>query len=314
MTASFPKKPSVNNDYLARFVEWLDVEKGYSQHTMTNYQRDVEDFFAFAEEPPDLASLDPLVVRSYVYHLNTRCKSSSVARKLSALHTFFRFLRREKIVAADPFSHVSMPKQGKYIPVFLTVDEVFSLLEAPDARDTFAVRDRAILELLYATGMRVAELASLNIDRVDFQAGMVKVSGKGNKERLVPMGDPALDMLNAYLPQRQELTAARVKRGLRPEKDALFLNARGGRITTRSIERLVSFYAGRAGIMAQVTPHALRHSFATHLLEMGADLRSVQELLGHASLSTTQKYTHLTLDHLMEVYDAAHPKAKRGLD
>ncbi len=311
MTASFPKKPSANNDCLARFVEWLDVEKGYSPHTLTNYQRDVEDFLAFAEEPPDLAALDPLFVRSYVYHLNSRCKSSSVARKLSALRTFFRFLIREKIVASDPFSQVSMPKQGKYIPVFLTVDEVFSLLEAPDGRDTFAMRDRAMLELLYATGMRVAELAGLNLDRVDFQAGMVKITGKGNKERLVPTGDPALDMLNLYLPQRQELTAARVKRGNKPEKDALFLNVRGGRITTRSIERLVSFYAGRAGLLAQVTPHALRHSFATHLLEMGADLRSVQELLGHASLSTTQKYTHLTIDHLMEVYDAAHPKARR---
>lgn len=311
MTASFPQKPSANDDHLARFVEWLDVEKGYSPHTMTNYQRDVEDFFAFAEEAADLAALDPLFVRSYVYHLNSRCKSSSVARKLSALRTFFRFLLREKIVANDPFSHVSMPKQGKYIPVFLTVDEVFSLLEAPDANDTFAMRDRAILELLYATGMRVAELAALNIDRVDFHAGMVKITGKGNKERLVPTGDPALDMLHKYLPQRQELTAARVKRGNKPDKDALFLNARGGRITTRSIERLVSSYAGRAGIMAQVTPHALRHSFATHLMEMGADLRSVQELLGHASLSTTQKYTHLNIDHLMEVYDASHPKARR---
>jgi integrase/recombinase XerC len=311
MTASFPQKLSANDDYLARFVEWLDVEKGYSPHTMTNYQRDVEDFFAFAEEAADLAALDPLFVRSYVYHLNSRCKSSSVARKLSALRTFFRFLLREKIVASDPFSHVSMPKQGKYIPVFLTVDEVFSLLEAPDANDTFAMRDRAILELLYATGMRVAELAALNIDRVDFREGMVKITGKGNKERLVPTGDPALDMLNKYFPQRQELTAARVKRGNKPDKDALFLNARGGRITTRSIERLVSSYAGRAGIMAQVTPHALRHSFATHLLEMGADLRSVQELLGHASLSTTQKYTHLNIDHLMEVYDASHPKARR---
>jgi integrase/recombinase XerC len=311
MTASFPQKLSANDDYLARFVEWLDVEKGYSPHTMTNYQRDVEDFFAFAEEAADLAALDPLFVRSYVYHLNSRCKSSSVARKLSALRTFFRFLIREKIVESDPFSHVSMPKQGKYIPVFLTIDEVFSLLEAPDANDTFAMRDRAILELLYATGMRVAELAALNIDRVDFREGMVKITGKGNKERLVPTGDPALDMLNKYFPQRQELTAARVKRGNKPDKDALFLNARGGRITTRSIERLVSSYAGRAGIMAQVTPHALRHSFATHLLEMGADLRSVQELLGHASLSTTQKYTHLNIDHLMEVYDASHPKARR---
>ena len=311
MTAGFQKKPAANASFLARFVEWLDVEKGYSLHTMTNYRRDIEDFFAFTASSPDLASLDPQLARSYVYHLNARCKSSSVARKLSALRTFFRFLLREKIVAADPFAAVSTPKQGKYIPVFLTVDEMFSLLEAPAAGDAFAMRDRAMLELLYATGMRVAELAGLNLDRVDFQAGMVRITGKGNKERLVPSGDPALDMINRYLPQRTELMAGRVKRGLSPERDALFLNGRGGRLTPRSIERLVSFYAQRAGIAAQVTPHALRHSFATHLLEMGADLRSVQELLGHASLSTTQRYTHLTIDHLMAVYDAAHPKARR---
>jgi integrase/recombinase XerC len=312
MTAGFQKKPAAPGSPLARFVEWLDVEKGYSLHTTTNYQRDIEDFLAYIAASPDLDALDPQLARSYVYHLNTRCKSSSVARKLSALRTFFRFLLRENIVAADPFAAVSTPKQGKYIPVFLTVDEVFSLLEAPRAVDTFAMRDRAILEMLYATGVRVAELAALDLDRVDFQSGMLRIRGKGNKERLVPMGDPALDMLNCYLPQRGELMAGRVKRGLPPERDALFLNGRGGRLTTRSIERLVGFYAQRAGLAAQVTPHALRHSFATHLLEMGADLRSVQELLGHASLSTTQRYTHLTIDHLAAVYDAAHPKARRS--
>ncbi|MBI5557901.1 MAG: tyrosine recombinase XerC [Deltaproteobacteria bacterium] len=311
MTASFHKKPANNDYYLSHFVEWLDVEKGYSPHTLSNYQRDIEDFFSFAKEPLTLSSLDLSLVRSYVYHLNSRCKSSSVARKLSALRTFFRFLLKEQIVFHDPFANISMPKQGKYIPVFLTVDEVFSLLEEPRGNDAFANRDRAILELLYATGVRVAELAALNIDRLDFQSEMVRVTGKGNKERIVPMGYPAIDMIKKYLPQREELTADRVKRGHKPEAHALFLNGRGGRLTTRSVERLVSFYAARAGLAAKVTPHALRHSFATHLLEMGADLRVVQELLGHASLSTTQRYTHLTIDHLMEVYDASHPKAKR---
>ncbi|OKY75056.1 MAG: tyrosine recombinase XerC [Desulfobulbaceae bacterium DB1] len=312
MTDTFQKKAGPGGQLLPLFVEWLKVEKGYSPHTVTNYQRDIEEFFSFAPEGVNAVAPDPQFVRSFVYHLNARCKSSSVARKLSALRTFFRFLIRENHVASDPFANVSMPKQGRYIPVFLTVDEVFTLLEEPGRRDPFFLRDRAILELLYSTGIRVSELAGLNVDRVDFYGGMVRVRGKGNKERLVPMGEPASDMLQSYLPERLQLLAERRKRGSKTDENPLFLNSRGGRLTTRSVERLVSFYAARAGIAAQVTPHALRHSFATHLLEMGADLRAVQELLGHASLSTTQKYTHLNVDHLMQVYDAAHPKAKRG--
>jgi integrase/recombinase XerC len=173
------------------------------------------------------------------------------------------------------------------------------------------LRDRAILELLYSTGIRVAELVSRNLEDLDFESEMLKVRGKGNKERLVPVGRPARESVLAWLPSRQQLTRERASRGLEPDKEALFLNSRGSRLTTRSVERLVRFYSERAGIPQLVTPHALRHSFATHLLEMGADLRSVQELLGHASLSTTQRYTHLTLDHLSEVYDKAHPFAKQ---
>lgn len=311
MTISFQKKHQINEEYLCRFVKWLDVEKGYSPHTVSNYQRDIDEFFGFSETAVQLDAIEHSFVRSYVYHLNSRCKSSSVARKLSALRTFFRFLLKENLVKHDPFSAVSMPRQGTYIPVFLTVDEVFSLLEEPGGGDTFASRDRAILELFYATGIRVAELVGLDMERVDFDEGMLKVSGKGNRQRVVPMGDPAVEMVMAYLPKRLELTTARVKRGHKPEENALFLNSRGGRLTTRSVERMVSHYAARAGIVSQVTPHALRHSFATHLLEMGADLRAVQELLGHASLSTTQKYTHLNVDHLMEVYDKAHPMGKK---
>lgn len=311
MTMSFHKKHQINEEYLSRFMKWLEVEKGYSHHTVSNYKRDIEEFFCFSETTLKLDAIEHSFVRSYVYHLNSRCKSSSVARKLSALRTFFRFLLKENVVKHDPFSAVSMPRQGKYMPVFLTVDEVFSLLEEPGDHDTFASRDRAILELLYATGIRVAELVGLDVQRVDFDDGMLKVSGKGNRQRVVPMGDPAVEMVRAYLPQRLALTTARVKRGHKPEENALFLNSRGGRLTTRSVERMVSHYAARAGIVSQVTPHALRHSFATHLLEMGADLRTVQELLGHTSLSTTQKYTHLNVDHLMGVYDKAHPMGKK---
>ena len=192
------------------------------------------------------------------------------------------------------------------------MDEVFLLLETPDEKDTFMARDRAILELLYSTGMRVSELVSRNLEDLDFDAEMLRVRGKGNKERLVPVGRPAREAVQAWLPSRQQLMQERAGRGLALEKEALFLNGRGSRLTTRSVERMVQAYGERAGIPQTVTPHALRHSFATHLLEMGADLRSVQELLGHASLSTTQRYTHLTLDHLAEVYDKAHPLAKKA--
>ena len=298
-------------DHITQFAQWLSVEKGYSGNTVTSYSRDLREFADQNDPESAVAAITSLHVRAYVYTLNGRNKSSSVARKLSSLRSFFRFLRREGEITTDPMGAISMPKQGKYMPVFMSVDEVFALLEMPNENDTFAARDRAILEILYSTGIRVSELASLDIPALDFASGMVRVTGKGNKERLAPMGNPAMESINAYLPQRDRLRRERLKRGLDLDGEALFLNTRGSRLTTRSIERLVKMYAQRAGIASRVTPHALRHSFATHLLEMGADLRTVQELLGHASLSTTQKYTHLNLDHLTKVYDQAHPMAKR---
>jgi integrase/recombinase XerC len=207
----------------------------------------------------------------------------------------------------DPLAGVSGPKVGRFIPVFLTVDETFALLEAPGEIDTYPQRDRAILELLYSTGMRVSELVSRSVADLDFTEEVLTVRGKGKKERLVPVGSPAIEAVRGWLPQRLQLIEQRAGRGREVEKEALFLNGRGSRLTSRSVERLVKTYGERAGITQTVTPHALRHSFATHLLEMGADLRSVQELLGHASLSTTQRYTHLTLDHLADVYDKSHP-------
>lgn len=298
-------------DCIDRFANWLHAEKGYSSHTLDGYRRDLTELAAFLGHEESISCIDSGKIRAYIYTLNGRNKSSSVARKLSAMRTFFRFLMREKIIANDPAAAISRPKQGRYMPVFLSVDEVFSLLEAPGEEDAFVSRDRAILELLYSTGMRVAELAALNMDLLDFETGMVRVQGKGSRERLVPVGRPALEALRAYLPQREQLSRQRAGRGRQPEARAIFLNGRGSRLTVRSIERLVGTYARRAGIASRVTPHALRHSFATHLLEMGADLRSVQELLGHVSLSTTQKYTHLNLDHLSDVYDRAHPKARK---
>ncbi|HFQ89229.1 MAG TPA: tyrosine recombinase XerC [Desulfobulbus sp.] len=295
------------------FASWLLVEKGYSVHTVDSYLSDVREFYRSAGEPADAAALTSEQVRAFVASLYGTGSAATVARKLSALRTFFRFLAREKVLDHDPLAGIANPRLARYIPTFLTVDEVFALLEEPvPGRDTFALRDRALMELMYSTGMRVSELVSCNMEDLDFTEGMVRVRGKGNRERIVPFGRAAASALETYFPQRQRLIADRVSRGHVAERRALFLNSRGSRLSARSVERLVRMYGGRAGIATVVTPHALRHSFATHLLEMGADLRVVQELLGHASLSTTQKYTHVNMDHLNRVYDSAHPQARSG--
>lgn len=298
------------NKVIAAFLRWLEVEKGYSQHTVKGYGRDLSEFAASLDESVDVRNLEAVHVRRFVVSLHGHNGAATVGRKLSALRSFFKFALRGKFIHNDPIVGIAGPKVGKYLPVFLTVDEVFSLLETPGRKDRFMLRDCAILELLYSTGLRVTELVSRDIVNLDFETEMLRVMGKGNKERLVPVGRPALEAIRAWLPLREQLIADRARRGREVEKKALFLNGRGSRLTSRSVERLVKAYGERAGIPQIVTPHALRHSFATHLLEMGADLRSVQELLGHASLSTTQRYTHLTLDHLTEVYDKAHPNAK----
>ena len=296
---------------IERFVAWLLVEKGYSPHTASGYQRDVREFHRFCGNATLPQSITAAMVRSFVGSLYAGNAGSSVARKLSALRTFFRYLQREQVIETDPLVGVASPKLGHPIPAFLTVDEVFSLLEAPVAKDRYFRRDRAVMEMIYSTGMRVSELVAGNLEDFDLIGEMVRVRGKGNKERLVPFGVAAKEALQQYLPEREALTIARINRGLAPERRALFLNGQGTRLTARSVERCFQIYGLRAGIGVTVTPHALRHSFATHLLEMGADLRTVQELLGHVSLSTTQKYTHINIDHLSKVYDQAHPQAKR---
>ncbi|PID41504.1 MAG: tyrosine recombinase [Proteobacteria bacterium] len=292
---------------ITMFSRWLENEKGYSDHTVSGYCRDLHEFFSSLPGTTEIEAVEGRDIRSYVSGLYGRNNAATVSRKLSALRTFFRFLQRERHISSDPMIGITGPKTGRSIPVFLTVDEVFSLLEMPDERDRFATRDRAILEMIYSTGVRVAELVSRNLADLDFDAEMLRVTGKGKKERLVPVGLPALEAVQKWLPDRSLLLAGRIARNKGCDETPLFLNVRGGRLTTRSVERFVEKYGKRAGIAQPVTPHALRHSFATHLLEMGADLRSVQELLGHASLSTTQRYTHLTLDHLSAVYDKAHP-------
>lgn len=297
--------------YIDEFQRWLELEKGYSGHTVAGYLFDLQEFIKHIGEDEETDAVSSIHIRSFVIGLHGKNSSSSVARKLSTLRTFFKYLKRQKIVEADPVAGITGPRIGKKIPSFLTVDEVFLLLEEPRQKDRFMLRDKAILEFLYSTGIRVAELVSRNISDLDFALEVVSVRGKGDKERIVPIGRHAGEAVQAWLVQRDQLMRDRAERGRQIEKEALFLNGRGSRLTVRSVERLVKSYSQRCGINQTVTPHALRHSFATHLLEMGADLRSVQELLGHSSLSSTQRYTHLNLDHLTEVYDKAHPLSQK---
>jgi len=281
---------------IEQFTRWLTVEKGYSEHTISGYRRDLVEFSEKLREDIGVGSITGTEIRSFVVSLYGHNSAATVGRKLSALRTFFRYMLRQNVIKIDPLTGIAGPKAGQSIPVFLTVDETFALLETPGPSDTYMFRDRGMLELLYSTGIRVSELVSRDLDDLDFEEEVLRVRGKGNKERLVPVGRPALEALYAWFPLRKRLLHARISRGRKVEKKAMFLSGRGGRLSTRSVERIVKAYGERAGINQIVTPHALRHSFATHLLEMGADLRSVQELLGHASLSTTQRYTHLTLD------------------
>jgi integrase/recombinase XerC len=246
-----------------------------------------------------MGKVDRWTLRKYLSSLHRKNKKSSIARKISTLRTFFKYLVREELVTANPAKSVSTPKREKPLPSTLTVDEAFRLVESPSEEEGQQARDRAILELLYSSGIRVSELVGLNLGQLDLELGIVKVMGKGRKERIVPVGSKAIEAVNAYLEERGTVNG----------EDALFINSRGGRLTARSVGRLVKTYTKRSGIFRKISPHSLRHTFATHLLDSGADIREIQEMLGHASLSTTQRYTHLTMGKLMEVYDKAHPRS-----
>jgi integrase/recombinase XerC len=303
-------------DLIDSFIDDLRSLRGYSDHTAKNYRIDLEQFLGFLvekqdlsgkkETSPELKSVDFLVIREYLGRLFGHYKRTTIARKLSTIRSFFHFLEQKGLVKGNPAADISMPKQGKYIPNHLPIDEMFRLLDGPDREKPFGLRDLAILETLYSCGIRVSELSGLNVSSIDFDQRLVRVVGKGNKERIVPIGKKALQAIEDYIEPTNTL---RRKSGKRVEDTPLFLNSRGGRLTARSIERMVKKYANRCSLMTEVTPHSLRHTFATHLLDGGADLRSVQELLGHVSLSTTQKYTHVSLERLMQVYDKAHPRS-----
>ena len=282
------------------FLAYLGVERGASPHTLRSYAADLTEFTSFlaAEKIDEVASADTRAVRAFLAHLHRRSLSkATIARKLAAVRSCFRFLARRGALEVNPARQVRSPRLGRRLPSVLPKDEATQLLDAVPEPTAAGARDRALLELLYASGLRVAEGCGLDLDDLDEARRTVRVLGKGDKERMVPVGDAALEALDAYLAQRGR------RRG------ALFLNARGGRLTPRSAHRIVKRLARRAGISQRVTPHTLRHSFATHMLGEGADLRLIQELLGHRRLSTTQRYTHVSPEHLMRVYDAAHPRA-----
>ncbi len=287
-------------EYIERFLRYLRTERGASEHTIRSYRKDLETFFAHTHAQAE--AVDMTDVRGYVAaQINSGLKKSTVSRRLATVRSFFKFLNREGIIKSNPARAVNAPKLPKQLPKFLTVDDAFSLIEKPEGIGFGPVRDRAILELLYSSGLRVSELSGLDAEDINIGEGLVKARGKGKKERLVPVGRKAVDAMKAYL----------IERVLLKKRDkALFLNRSGTRLTDRGVRRIVVKYARAILLDGRIGPHTLRHTFATHLLQGGADLRVIQELLGHSSLSTTQKYTHLDIAHLMDVYDKAHPLAK----
>jgi integrase/recombinase XerC len=293
------------------YLRHLKLDENCSPETIRAYASDLGEFAALMEREigggrdADSRKVDRLAVRAFLGELYRRqVKRSTVARKLAAVRSFFRYLKRQGKIASNPTLGVSTPKQERRLPRQLSVDEMSHLLEMPDDSTALGARDRAILEVLYATGVRVSELTSLDFDDVDLSEGMMRVLGKGRKERMVPVGSKAIQALKKYLRRRSELEP---KAG--SGKEALFLNFRGKRLNVRSVRRLLNQALEAAAIIRKVSPHTLRHSFATHLLDAGADLRSIQELLGHASLSTTQRYTHVSTERLLKTYGKAHPRA-----
>jgi len=308
------------NLLVQQFIDFLSLEKGYAANTCRAYSRDLEDFLAYFMnnralpmtmegdgrdvDATDLDAVSSLVIRGYLGHLHKqKIQKTSIARKISSIRTFFKFLEKHGVISKNPAESVLTPKQDKPVPAYLTVDQVFRLLDSIDTKTLAGKRNRAILETMYSAGIRVSELVGLDVPDVDFSGKSIRVLGKGNKERLVPIGQPALAAIENY---REALHIQ--KKLTNGDQGPLFLNKNLGRLTTRSVARLLSKAALEAGLTVPVAPHDLRHSFATHMLDAGLDLRLVQELLGHQQLSTTQKYTHVSIDRLMAAYDNAHPR------
>jgi integrase/recombinase XerC len=302
--------------YIDDFIKHLKYERNASDHTLRNYESDLVQFYDHVAPPDnkgfrrevDVRDIDHLTIREYMASLyEQNKKKSSIHRKVAALRTFFRHLCREGILESNPASLVHSPRVESKLPNHLTIEQMIKFIETPETDTALGKRDRAILELLYASGIRVSELVNLNLTDIDFNNQTLRVKGKGRKERFVPFGDHAKKALQDYLGVRGELLAEADPEKLDPT--AVFMNYQGTRITPRSVGRMVDKYVKLCADVHHISPHSLRHSFATHMLDAGADLRAIQELLGHVRLSTTQQYTHVSMDKLMEVYDKAHPKA-----
>ncbi|MGD0308545.1 MAG: tyrosine recombinase XerC [Acidobacteriota bacterium] len=309
--------------WIEQYMAHLRYQRDASPHTLRNYASDLYQFHHYlthtAEgEPrlePELAQIDNLTIREFLGVLYRRQnRKSSVARKLAALRSFLKYLAGQGAIPSNPAKIVASPKQEKRLPDHLTAAAVTELIEAHHAGSILGIRDRAIFEMFYATGIRVSELVGLNRDDLDLDGGLVRVLGKGRKERIVPFGTKALEALTAYLDMRREPVAKRRRWGISKSAaagDAIFLNCRGGRLTTRGVAVILDRHVVKLAQRLRVHPHTLRHTFATHMLDAGADLRSIQELLGHESLSTTQKYTHVTTEQLVRIYRSCHPRAKK---
>jgi len=286
--------------YIDKFLNYLAIEKNYSGHTITNYHIDLKEFEAFlaANAPKDIKEIDYFILRKFLSSLSEKnLNKRTVSRKISTLKSFFKFMVREETIKSNPADSLIYPRLDKNLPVFLTEEQVVKILDLPKDDSLLGLRDKSILETLYSTGARVSELANLRINDVDLISAIIKVMGKGRKERLLPLGEPALLSLKKYIDKRID------------KNPSLFINKNNGQLTDRGIRLIVDKYMRLAAMNLKVSPHTFRHSFATHLLNRGADLRSVQELLGHSSIATTQVYTHLTIDTLKKVYDKAHPRA-----
>lgn len=300
-------------DHIEQFVQHLKYERSVSAHTLRNYVSDLAQFREFLlsiekREDIDVKEIDRLTIREWLASLHADHKKTSLARKLSSLRSFFQFLVREGKLESNPAKQVATPKIEKKLPSHLSIEDAVRFIETPDTNTDLGRRDRAIIEFLYATGIRVGELVGIDLTDVDFREQMVRVTGKRKKQRIVPFGVPALEALQRYVNEARPIFLSNAPVDER-DANALFLNYQGTRITTRSVGRMVEKYIKQCADIHDISPHSLRHTFATHLLDAGADLRDIQELLGHARLSTTQIYTQVSMEKIIEVYDKAHPKA-----
>lgn len=297
--------------HVLEFLNYLKNQKNSADNTVMSYARDLVEFYAYLKEHQAevvandqlmIEQVHPLIIRSYLSLLFQKNGATSIARKLSSLRSFFKYYVRKGVLEQNPAKVIKSPKVPKKLPKFLNVDEINAMLSVQMDNARYGKRDQAILEMLYSSGLRVSELVGLDISSIDMQESLARIQGKGNKERIVPIGDKAMKVLMEYLQERDELRILK-------DPNAIFVNKNGTRLTARSVQRLVSKVTGATGLNKMATPHTLRHSFATHMLGAGADLRSIQELLGHKSLSTTQRYTHVGVDELSKIYDKTHPKS-----